>query len=231
MDDHETRTCPPSPKTSDDPAEPPRLRALELGGFRIVPELLTIEGSAGSVTIEAKAMAVFELLASRVGIPVSKDEILAEVWAGRYVSDDVVWRAIGILRKSMGDSASEPRYIATVRGKGYRLLVAPRLMAPRPVPRVPGTWNGGIRKGSAEMATPTHGRMAFGVLLSLWIVIIVALCVRIQGSPFDSDPYPWVAAVVERPGWSMRPDQPSLESQKLQSPPPRSQRQWFMQLL
>lgn len=49
----------------------------------------------------------------------SKDKIIKSVWNGLAVEDNSVERALVNIRKMLGDSASNPRFIKTVRGKGY----------------------------------------------------------------------------------------------------------------
>lgn len=176
MHDHGTSQRSDSPKPNNSEPPPQIQRDFVLGAFRVSPDLLTIEGTLGTSTVEAKAMAVLQLLAAHVGVPVSKQDILAEVWEDRYVSDDVVWRAIGLLRRTLGDSASEPRYIATVRGKGYRLLLAAQPVSARPMPKAPAP----RERSSAGRPGPLRGPQWQWLLVSLLITIVLALSIRIE---------------------------------------------------
>ena len=62
-------------------------------------------------------------LASRPGDVVTKTELLAEVWRQPFgggektVDVHLTW-----LRKKLGESASEPRYLRSVRGVGVKLV-------------------------------------------------------------------------------------------------------------
>ena len=50
-------------------------------------------------------------------------EVLAEkVWGRHFVSPENVAQRVMLLRQSLADDASQPRYIETVRNKGYRLV-------------------------------------------------------------------------------------------------------------
>ncbi len=73
------------------------------------------------VPLENRAARTLEMLCQHRGRPVSRDEILAHVWEGRAVSANSVAIVIANLRRALGDDASEPRYIATVPKRGYRL--------------------------------------------------------------------------------------------------------------
>ena len=58
------------------------------------------------------------LLENRTQI-LSKDEIIKSVWKGLIVEDNSVERALVNIRKILNDSASNSRFIKTIRGKGY----------------------------------------------------------------------------------------------------------------
>jgi TolB-like protein/DNA-binding winged helix-turn-helix (wHTH) protein len=94
---------------------------FSIGDRRVEPSLNRIAGPQGPVQVEPKVMAVLTCLAGRRGEVVSKEELVREVWEGRYVSDDVVWRCIGELRRALGDDARQPVLIETIPKRGYRL--------------------------------------------------------------------------------------------------------------
>jgi serine/threonine protein kinase/tetratricopeptide (TPR) repeat protein len=56
---------------------------------------------------------------------VSREEIRTTLWPGSTIVDfdHSINVAIGVLRKALGDSASQPGYIETLARRGYRLLV------------------------------------------------------------------------------------------------------------
>jgi DNA-binding response OmpR family regulator len=61
-------------------------------------------------------------LAERAGEVVTKKELLVEVWQQAWGgSDKTVDVHLSWLRRKLGESASEPRYLHTVRGVGVRL--------------------------------------------------------------------------------------------------------------
>jgi TolB-like protein/Flp pilus assembly protein TadD len=51
----------------------------------------------------------------------SIDELMSEVWAGRVVNEETVAKRIELVREALGDDSRQSRYIALVRGHGYRL--------------------------------------------------------------------------------------------------------------
>jgi Tol biopolymer transport system component/DNA-binding winged helix-turn-helix (wHTH) protein len=90
------------------------------------------------VVLEPKAFAVLQLLVERAPQVVEKAEIFGVVWKDTAVSDNALTRIVAQLRRTLGDDARDPRYIATVSTRGYRLLPdVRRLEAEAPLPAIP----------------------------------------------------------------------------------------------
>lgn len=75
-------------------------------------------------------MDVLVFLCARAGDVVGADEIIESVWGGRPMGDNPVYKSIAKLRRALGDSTSNPIYIATVAKKGYRLVADVSALAP-----------------------------------------------------------------------------------------------------
>ena len=79
----------------------------------------------------------FELLIALVhaapGIA-AHDRLLDEVWPDVTVNEETLKQRVKLLRAALGDSSSQPRYIANVRGRGYR-LAGPVVAEARAEPR------------------------------------------------------------------------------------------------
>src|SRR6185312_12674563 len=74
----------------------------------------------------------FDLLAcllARGNAVVTFDELMAAVWAPAVVNEDTVTQRVRLLRQALGDDGRHPRYIRSVRGRGYQLLTKPQLAA------------------------------------------------------------------------------------------------------
>jgi DNA-binding winged helix-turn-helix (wHTH) protein/TolB-like protein len=80
---------------------------------------------ADPVRIEPKVMAVLTCLARHTGEVVTRDELCAEVWGGRVVSDEALSRCISLLRHVLADDSREPRFIRTIARIGYTLVPVP----------------------------------------------------------------------------------------------------------
>lgn len=53
---------------------------------------------------------------------VTVDQLVREVWPGLVVSPETVSRRVTLLREALGEDAQAPRYIATLRGRGYHIV-------------------------------------------------------------------------------------------------------------
>ena len=55
---------------------------------------------------------------------VTQDELMRQVWPGLVVTPETVSQRVKLLRQSLNDDPRQPRYVAGMRGRGYR-VVAP----------------------------------------------------------------------------------------------------------
>ncbi|WP_313920458.1 winged helix-turn-helix domain-containing protein [Tahibacter sp.] len=94
----------------------PRFR---FGDWLVEPEAGAIERAGARVAVEPRLMDVLVVLCERGGEVVSAEQLLIECWRGTFYGDNPVHKTIAQLRRALGDSATEPRYIATVRKRGY----------------------------------------------------------------------------------------------------------------
>lgn len=60
----------------------------------------------------------------------SIEQLSAAVWKNSIVSNDTVIQRITLLRKALEDDPKTPKYIESVRGRGYRLIVKPIYTSP-----------------------------------------------------------------------------------------------------
>jgi TolB-like protein/DNA-binding winged helix-turn-helix (wHTH) protein len=105
---------------------------------------LTLDAGQRRVLREGRAIELsalnFDLLRQLVeSAPnVVSSELLAEkVWGRHFVSPENVAQRVMLLRQSLADDATQPRYIETVRNKGYRLIPSVRMAASEESPSAP----------------------------------------------------------------------------------------------
>ena len=100
---------------------------LDIGGFQV--------WKAGSLApLEPKSIRVLHYLVENRGRLVGKDELIQAVWGETFVTDNALTRVIAQLRKALGDSAKQARYIETVPTQGYRFIAAVEEVEAPPAP-------------------------------------------------------------------------------------------------
>ena len=103
---------------------------FQLGLWLVHPSLNSISRNGNNLRLEPKAMEVLVCLAEHGGSVVSKEKLIAEVWADTFVGDDALIRCISGLRRALEDDPKFPRIIETIPKRGYRLLEKVELLAP-----------------------------------------------------------------------------------------------------
>ncbi len=98
---------------------------MNVGELTVDVDQRTAVLAGGELDLTRKEFDLLAYLAERIGVVVSKRELLAEVWRQPYGgADKTVDVHLSVLRRKLGESAAEPRYLQTVHGVGIK-LVAP----------------------------------------------------------------------------------------------------------
>ncbi len=102
--------------------ELPAHRRVRVGAYEVNLETRDAESNEGPVALSEKEAAILGLLARAGGQPVSRADILEEVWGmDAFPSERTVDNFLLRLRKLFEPEPERPRHILTVRGQGYRL--------------------------------------------------------------------------------------------------------------
>ncbi|MES9913699.1 MAG: winged helix-turn-helix domain-containing protein, partial [Candidatus Sedimenticola sp. 4PFRAG1] len=132
-------------------------------------------------------MALLVYLAENAGKTVSREELFDALWPGVVVSDDTLTQAVIKLRKALGDSAKNARYIQTVPKRGYRLCTEVRL-----------------RQGAAgKTRSNTSGSRGLYAFLGLAVFLLVLSV--IYSSPGETPPPEKVVSVESVPTLTVHP--------------------------
>jgi len=98
-------------------------RLINVGGLQIDLRSRVVSLDGTDITCNRKEFDVLAYLAERAGEVVSRQDLFAEVWRQPYGgADKTIDVHISWLRRKLGESAAEPRYIHTVRGVGIKLI-------------------------------------------------------------------------------------------------------------
>jgi serine/threonine-protein kinase len=120
------------------------------------------------IPLPPRVLAVLELLLSRPGEIVSRQELHESVWKDAYVTDTSLAEAISFLRQALGDDPQNPRFVQTVHRRGYRFL--PGVILPHGEPPAAAPVGGPARPSIARELLPWSIAVLCGVLAAaaLW---------------------------------------------------------------
>lgn len=98
-------------------------RTLTVGGIQIDLRGRTVRVDGADVVMNRKEFDLLAYLAAHAGDVVRREELYAEVWREPYGgADKTIDVHVSWLRRKLGESAAEPRYLHTVRGVGVKLV-------------------------------------------------------------------------------------------------------------
>jgi TolB-like protein/DNA-binding winged helix-turn-helix (wHTH) protein len=101
--------------------------AASFDGWVLLREPLELLRDGKRLTLQELPLQILELLTSRAGQLVTREELVTRLWPKGVVDFDAgINTAMRKLRAALGDDAAAPRYIETVPRQGYRFLVTPQ---------------------------------------------------------------------------------------------------------
>src|SRR6202451_2571123 len=117
------------------------------------------------VLLREQVFQVLRMLVEREGKIVTRDEIKSRLWPNDTVVDfdRSINATIKALRRALGDSADNPRYIETLGRRGYRLMVMTEYMESPP----------GIARGEVTAEAPLQSSSLTGRKVSHYRVLDV----------------------------------------------------------
>jgi DNA-binding response OmpR family regulator len=95
---------------------------LEVGGLRVDPGRRLVERDGQPVPLTTLEFDLLYFMASRPGRVFSREALMEQVWGtDRVVDDRSIDSLVSRLRRKLEGDASNPRYLQTVWGAGYRI--------------------------------------------------------------------------------------------------------------
>jgi DNA-binding response OmpR family regulator len=99
---------------------PPSM-VIRVGGLAIDPLRRQAELDGVRLDLTRREFDLLAHLAGRPGVVVSRKQLLAEVWQQSYGDDQTIDVHLSWLRRKLGETAANPRYLHTLRGVGVKL--------------------------------------------------------------------------------------------------------------
>jgi predicted ATPase/DNA-binding winged helix-turn-helix (wHTH) protein len=96
--------------------------SVAFGPFRLDAVSACLWRGEQLLPLPPKPFAVLAHLVAHAGEVVSKETLLEAVWSETIVSEGVLKTCMGQIRQVLGETARQPRYIATVHRRGYRFI-------------------------------------------------------------------------------------------------------------
>jgi TolB-like protein/DNA-binding winged helix-turn-helix (wHTH) protein/tetratricopeptide (TPR) repeat protein len=103
-------------------AMPGEREAWEVGDLLIDVGRQRVTRGDAEIDLPKLSFDLLLALARRAPDVVSGDDLLTLVWPGLVVGPETITQRVKLLRQSLGDRTAEPRYVAALRGRGYRLV-------------------------------------------------------------------------------------------------------------
>lgn len=101
-----------------------RTSILEFGDVVIDFRRFEARKAGRALEMSRKEYGILRCLASRAGVVVTRDELLDEVWGiNSYPTTRTVDNHMSMIRAKIEDNPAEPKYLITVHGVGYKLVV------------------------------------------------------------------------------------------------------------
>jgi DNA-binding response OmpR family regulator len=96
---------------------------IEIGGLHLDPSARTLARGGEPIEVSAKEFDLLHMLMSNAGTVLKREEIMDEVWDPHWFGPTKTLDVhISWLRKKIEDDPSNPRFITTIRGVGFRFL-------------------------------------------------------------------------------------------------------------
>jgi DNA-binding winged helix-turn-helix (wHTH) protein/TolB-like protein len=103
--------------------------AYEFGPFLLDTDRQLLLQELRPVALTPKAYDTLLVLIESGGRLLSKEELLKALWPDSFVEESNLTQQISMIRKALGESPGEDRYIVTVQGRGYRFAASVKVFS------------------------------------------------------------------------------------------------------
>ena len=111
-------------------------KVYEFNGFRLEGTQRRLLYKGQPVSLKGKILDLLLFLVEMRGQLVVKEELMKKIWPDAIVEENNITVSMSILRKTLGEDRSRPKFIETIPRQGYRFIaevteVSPERTAPR----------------------------------------------------------------------------------------------------
>jgi DNA-binding winged helix-turn-helix (wHTH) protein/tetratricopeptide (TPR) repeat protein len=111
-------------------------KVYEFNGFRLEGAQRRLLYRGQPVPLKGKILDLLLFLVEMRGQLVLKDDLMKKIWPDAIVEENNITVSMSILRKTLGEDHSKPKFIETIPRQGYRFIAEVMEVSPaRPAPR------------------------------------------------------------------------------------------------
>ncbi|MFS1440128.1 diguanylate cyclase [Shewanella sp. 10N.286.48.A6] len=132
------------------------------GDWQVDPNSNALRQGKKTKQLEPKAMDVLLLLCQQQGEVLSSDDIVNQCWPEADIGDNPLHKVINQLRRALGDKATEPSYIETIRKRGYRTLAKVNFPIGHETVADSQTWQAGSPFPGLQAYSANYAEVFFG---------------------------------------------------------------------
>lgn len=147
-----------------------------LDGVQVYPSRNHLVAEGKELTLQPKVMAVLCYLAHHHDRVVSSEELMAQLWKGRIVTQGSVQKSINFLRKALAEFFGDQEVICHYSKRGYQLTLVPEFIEGAAVAHAP------------RSPMPFFRRAALQIAAVVGVVCALVLAVMIFKSPVTPPP-------------------------------------------
>jgi TolB-like protein/DNA-binding winged helix-turn-helix (wHTH) protein/Tfp pilus assembly protein PilF len=137
----------------------PARERYRVGDLQLDVGLHRVTAPAGEIAVPKLSFDLLLALVRRAPDFVSNEQLAALVWPGLVVTPDTVTKRVNLLREALGDSATNPKYVAGLRSRGYRIVAPVSVPADEPAPAAEPTRARSRTQAEAEVHTDTQAQV------------------------------------------------------------------------
>jgi TolB-like protein/DNA-binding winged helix-turn-helix (wHTH) protein/Tfp pilus assembly protein PilF len=174
------------------PMEMEITRRFEIDDYLVDPELGRVSLNGGVTSVRPQVMELLVYLARRPGRVVAADELIADLWPGKVVTNASLYNCIAELRRALGGNGDQRSPIETIPKRGYRLAGEVRGLEPVDV---------GVGRPASGWASAKRRAVVWAPALVLALVAAAYFAVNrvsIDETPTSvqlDDPKPFIAVL------------------------------------
>ena len=94
----------------------------EFGEFRVDVARRSLERKGQTVAISGKAFEILVVLLEQRGKSVDKNALMRQVWRDTVVEENNITVAVSALRRALGETPANPKWLVTIPGRGYSFV-------------------------------------------------------------------------------------------------------------